>query len=198
MTNPSSSHFALGVSRRNSACSRSTVKRYPRRIASISVAICLLSISGASAGRYDQLAAWAKQDCGDYRALVAQTNQAHSAREVAAAMRENVPRQRQTINTLLQFVRSHPDLRDAAQLGLSEGGQVFWREHYPNRTVLPAEIRATEHQLSHCLDSVGSKARQQMVTVLRKYHDDAEVLAASKSLGEMWAETDRKLLEVLR
>ena len=112
-------------------------------------------------------------------------------------MRENVRRQRRTINTLLQFARAHPDLRDAAQLGLSEDGQRFWREHHPN-TTLPAEITATQQQLSHCLDSVGSKAQQQMVTVLRKYHDDAEVLAASRSLHEMWTENDRSLLNVLR
>jgi hypothetical protein len=174
------------------------VRRRRQSIVSISLAIGLLSISSAPAGRYDELAAWVKRDCDDYRALVAQTNQARSGHEVAAALRENVRRQRQTIDTLLQFVRSHPDLRDAAQLGLSHDGQLFWRELYPNRTILPAEITATGQQLSHCVDSVGSKAQQQMVAVLRKYHDDAEVLSASRALGEMWAENDRNLLGVLR
>jgi hypothetical protein len=162
------------------------------------LAIGFLSTSSALAGRYDELAAWVKQDCDDYRALVAQTNHARSGHDVAAAMRENVRRQRQTINTLLQCARSHPALRDAAQLGLSEDGQLFWREHHSNRTTLSAEITATKQQLNACLDSVGSKAQQQMVAVLRKYHDDAEVLTASRALREMWTENDRKLLDVLR
>ena len=174
------------------------MRRRPHSIVSISLAIGFLLINTALAGRYDQLAAWVKQDCDDYRTLVTQINRGRNGHDVAAAMRANVRRQRQTINTLLQFARSYPDLRDAAQLGLSDDGQTFWREHYPNRTALPAEITATQKQLSHCLDSVGSKAQQQMVTVLRKYHDDAEVVAASKSLHEMWAENDRSVLDVLR
>jgi hypothetical protein len=173
------------------------VRRRPQSIVSLVLAIGLLSISSALAGPYDELAAWVRQDCDDYRTLVTQINHGRSGHDVAAAMRENVRRQRKTINTLLQFARSHPNLRDAAQLGLSEDGQLFWREYYPNRTALPAEITATQQQLSHCLDSVGSKAQQQMVSVLRKYHDDAEVLAASRSLHEMWAESDRSLLAVL-
>jgi hypothetical protein len=51
------------------------VTRWPQRIVSISLAIGLLSISSALAGRNDELAAWVKQDCDDYRALVDQTNQ---------------------------------------------------------------------------------------------------------------------------
>jgi hypothetical protein len=174
------------------------VRRHPHSIVSISLTIGLLSISSALAGRHDELVAWVKQDCGDYRTLVTQINHARSGHDVATAMHENVRRQRQTINTLLQFARSHPDLRDAAQIGLSEDGQLFWREHYPNRIALPPEITATQQQLSHCLDSVGSKAQQQMVAVLRKYHDDGEVVAASRSLHEMWAENDHRLLDVLR
>ncbi len=170
----------------------------PQSIVLIFLAAALLSISSTLAGHYDELATWAKQDCEDYRALVAQTNHARNGHDVAAAMRENVRRQRHTINTLLQFARSHPDLRDAAQCGLSEEGQLFWREHHPNGTTLPAEITAIKKHLNACLDSVGSKAQEQMVAVLRKYHDDAEVLSASRALREMWTENDRKLLDVLR
>jgi hypothetical protein len=175
-----------------------TVRRYRQIIVSISLAIGLFSISSALAGRYDELAAWVKQDCDDYRVLVAQTNHAQSAHDVALALRENVRRQRQTIKTLLQFARSRPDLRDAAQLGLDKDGEMVWREHYPNRTTLPAEVTATQQQLTRCLDSVGSEAQKKMVATLQKYHDDAEVLSASRALHEMWAENDRKLLEVLR
>ena len=164
----------------------------------ISTLLCgWIALECASAGRHDELAAWVKQDCDDYRALVAQTSHARSGHDVAAAMRENVRRQRQTIKTLLQFVRLHPDLRDAAQLGLSEDGQLFWREHHPAGTALPADIAATEKQLHRCLDAVGPEAQQQMVSVLRKYHDDAEIISASRALHEMWAENDHSLLEVL-
>jgi hypothetical protein len=175
------------------------VRHRPQSIVSIFLAIGWLSISSALAGGSAELAAWVKKDCDDYRALVVQTNHARNDHEVAAALRENVRRQRETIKILLQFARSHPDLRDVAQLGLSEDGQLFWREHYPNRSTLSSEIKATQRQLTDCMDSAVSKSQQQqMVAVLRKYHDDAEVLAASKSLGEMWAENDRTLLEVLR
>ena len=164
----------------------------------ISTLLCgWIALECASAGRGDVLAAWVKQDCDDYRALVAQTSHAQSAHDVAVALRENVRRQRRTITTLLQFVRSHPDLRAAAQLGLSEDGQLFWREHHPKGTTLPAEIIATEKQLHRCLDAVGAEAQQQMVAALRKYNRDAEVLSASSALHDMWAENDRNLLKVL-
>ena len=93
--------------------------------------VTITEASSASAGRYDDVASWAKHDCDDYRALVAQTDRARSGHDVAAAMRENVRRQEETIKILLAFARSHPDLRDAAQLGLDKDGQTFWREHYP-------------------------------------------------------------------
>lgn len=165
----------------------------------ISILLCgWIALECASAGRDDELAAWVKQDCDDYRALVAQTSHAQSAHDVAAALRENVRRQRQTINTLQHFVRLHRDLRDAAQLGLSEDGQLFWREHHPNGTTLPAEIMAMEKQLHRCLDAVGTEAQQQMVAALRKYNRDEEVLSASSALHDMWTENDRSLLEMLR
>jgi hypothetical protein len=119
-----------------------------------------IALECASAGRDDELAAWVNQDCDDYRALVAQTSHAQSAHDVAAAMRENVRRQHQTINTLLQFARSHRDFRDAAQLGLSEDGQLFWREHHQNRAKLPAEITATQQQLSHWIERSAADGRR--------------------------------------
>jgi hypothetical protein len=164
----------------------------------ISTLLCgWIALECASAGQYDELAVWVKQDCDDAHAFAAQTSRSRSAHDVAAAMRENVRRQRQTIGILLQFVRSHPDLRDAAQLGLSSEGQQFWHEHHPTGTTPPAEIMATEKHLRDCLDAVGLEAQQQMVAVLRKYHDDAEVISASTALHDMWAENDRNLLEVL-
>ena len=147
---------------------------------------------------YDELAAWAKQDCNDYHTLVTQTNAARNGRDVAAAMRENVRRQNQTIKILLQFARSHRDLRDAAQLGLGQDGESFWHEHYSSRTTLSTQASDIKEQLTRCLNSVGSNAQEQMVAMFRKYHDDPEVLAASSELHRMWAEHDRKLLEVLR
>jgi 2-oxo-4-hydroxy-4-carboxy--5-ureidoimidazoline (OHCU) decarboxylase len=175
------------------------VRYRPQSIILSFLVIGWLSISSALAGGHDELAAWVKKDCDDYRALVIQTNHARNNHEVAAALRENVRRQRETIKILLQFARSHPDLRDVAQLGLSEDGQLFWRKHYPNRATLSSEIKATQRQLTDCMDSAVSKGQQQrMVAVLRKYPNDGEILAASKSLNEMWAENDRSLFEVLR
>jgi 2-oxo-4-hydroxy-4-carboxy--5-ureidoimidazoline (OHCU) decarboxylase len=174
------------------------VRRRPQSLGLFCLAIGLLSFSGAVTGGYDELAAWVRSDCDDYRALVTQTNHARNDHEVAAALRENVRRQRETIKILLKFARSHPDLRDAAQLGLSEEGQRFWREHHPERTTLSSEIKAKQRQLTDCMDSAVSKdQQQQMVAVLRKYPNDAEILAASKLLNQMWAESDRSLLEVL-
>jgi hypothetical protein len=74
----------------------------------------------------------------------------------------------------------------------------FGSEHHADKAARPGEITTTQQQLSHCLDSVGSNAQQEMVAALRKYHDDPKVLSASKSLHEMWAENCRKLLDVLR
>ena len=155
--------------------------------------IFLLATTGALAGANDELAAWVQQDCNDYQTLVAQINHAQSAHDVAAALRENVRRQRQTINTLLRFAHSHPALRDAALLGLSEDGL----QQYARKKALPAEVTYTQQRLTHCLDSAGSAAQQQMVAVLRKYHEDAEVVSASRGLHEMWAENDHSLLKVL-
>jgi hypothetical protein len=158
---------------------------------------CWMALACASAGQHDELATWAKRDCDDYRALVMQTNPAQSAHELAAAMRENVRRQRETIKTLLQFVRSHPDLRSAAQLGLSEQGQQFWHDHHSSTIAIPDEVTAAGQQLTNCLNGVGAEAQKQMVSVIRKYNTDAEVLSASGALHEMWTENDRELLKVL-
>jgi len=175
------------------------VRRHRHSIVFVSLAIGFLSISSVLAGRYDELAAWVKSDCDDYRALVTQTNHARNDHEVAAALHENVRRQRETIKILLKFALSHPELRDVAQLGLSEEGQRFWRQHHPDRTTLSSEIKAKQRQLTDCMDSAVSKdQQQQMVAVLRKYPNDAEILGASRSLNEMWAKNDRSLLEVLR
>jgi len=86
-----------------------------KRISIIHLLLFLLGLS-AQAGRYDELAAWARQDSDDYAQLVAQLNRAQNAHEVALAMEENVRRQRNTLNTLLRFMQAHPDLRDGAQL----------------------------------------------------------------------------------
>jgi hypothetical protein len=155
--------------------------------------VFLLAFTSALAAPNDELAAWVKQDCDDYRTLVTQIDHAKSAHDVAAALRENVRRQRQTIKTLLRFARSHPDLRDAAQLGLSEDGQ----QQYASSRASSAEITATQQRLTGCLDSVEPAAQQDMVAMLGKYHEDDEVISASKALHEMWAENDRSLLEVL-
>jgi hypothetical protein len=140
---------------------------------------------------------WAKRDCEDFRVFVMHTSQARSAHEAAAAMRENVRRQRETIKTLLDFARAHPDLRVAAQLGLSQEGQQFWRGHHSNTATIPVEVVATRQQLTSCLNGISAEAQQQMITAIRKYNTDAEVLAASKALHEMWAENDQQLLKVL-
>jgi hypothetical protein len=164
----------------------------------ISTLVCgWIALECASAGQHDELAVWVKQDCDDAHTFAAQTGRARSAHEVAAAMRENLRRQSQTIKTLLRFVRSHPNLRSAAQLGLSEEGQQLWNQQHRTGTAPPAEIVATEKQLHDCLDAVGPEAQQQMVAALRKYHDDAEVISASTALHQMWAENDRSLLTVL-
>jgi len=155
--------------------------------------VLLLAFSSALAAPNDELVGWLKQDCDDYRTLVTQIDHAKSAHDVAAALHENVRRQRQTIKTLVRFARSHPELRDAAQLGLSEDGQ----QQYASKKASSAELTATQQRLTRCLDSVGPAAQQEMVAMLRKYHEDAEVISASRALHEMWAENDRSLLEVL-
>ena len=158
---------------------------------------CWVALACALAGQQGQLAAWAKRDCDDYRVFVTHTGQAQSAHALAAAMLENVRRQNQTIETLLQFVREHPELRGAAQLGLSEQGQKFWHDHQSSSTPIPNEVTATQQQLTHCLNGVGAEAQKQMVSAIRKFNTDAEVLSASEALQKMWTDNDRKLLKVL-
>ena len=156
-----------------------------------------ITLACALAGQHDELATWAKRDCDDFRVFVTQTSQARSAHEAAAAMRENVRRQRETIKTLLQFVRAHPDLRGAARLGLSEEGKQFWRDRHSNNVTVPGEVTATGQQLTNCLNEISAEAQKQMVSVLQRYNTDAETLSASRALHEMWTENDRKLLKVL-
>ena len=158
---------------------------------------CCVALASASAGQHDELATWAKRDCDDSRAFVMQISRARSAHEVAAAMRENARRQRETVQTLLQFVRAHPDMRGAAQLALSEEGQQFWRDHHSGSVTVPEEVTTTRRQLTDCVNGADAEAQKQMVSVLQKYNSDAEVLSASRALHEMWTENDRELLEVL-
>ena len=160
--------------------------------------LALFCASVTRAAAYDELAAWARKDSDDYAQFVKSISKARNAHEVTAAMRENVRRQRKTITSLLQFVRAHPELRDAAQLGLDKDGQIIWHQRHPDRIKLPAEITAIKQQMTNSLDAADATGGKAMVNVLRKYNTDPEVLSASKELHQMWSEHRRKLLEILQ
>lgn len=152
----------------------------------------------AVAGPYDHLRTWAKQDSDDYAQLVAELNKAHNAHEVALAMKENVQRQRNTINTLLQFVQAHPDLRDAAQLGLDKEGQLIFRQQHPDRVKLPPEVAAIEEQVTRRMNATDARAAAPMASIFQKYREDREFSQAANELEKMWADNRNKLLRALR
>jgi len=158
---------------------------------------CVLTLH-ASAGRYDELAAWARQDSDDYAQLVAQLNRARNGHEVALAMMENVRRQRNTMKTLLQFVRAHPDLRNAAQLGLDKEGQVVWRQEHPDRLSLPGEVLSIEREITRRMSAADAKAAAPMANIFRKYREDPDVSRAGEQLGKMWTENRQRLLQAMR
>ncbi len=143
--------------------------------------------SQAHAGRYDELAAWGKQDSSDYAQLIADMNKARNAHEVAMAMKENDRRQQITNNMLLRFVKAHPQFRDAARIGLDEQDQMN----------LPAEVNAIAERMTRDMNAV-NKAGNRMVDQLRKYLGNQEVLSASKELEHMNAENSRRLLAAMQ
>jgi hypothetical protein len=151
----------------------------------------------ATAGRYDELAAWAKQDSADYARLIADMNKARNAHEVAMAMKENRRRQQETNHMLFKFVHAHSELRDAARLGLERPDQLTWHRQHPNRMNLPSEVNAIAEEMSRSMSAVDKKGNR-MVEQLRKYLGDPEVLKASKELEQMNEENSRRLLGAMQ
>jgi hypothetical protein len=171
--------------------------RFTTQIGATGLTLLFIFALKANAGSYDELAVWAKQDSDDYAQLVMQINKARSAHEVALAMKENVRRQRNTISTLLRFVEAHPDLRDAAQLGLDKEGQLIWRQQHPDRLKLPSEVVAIQEQINRRMNAADAKAAMPMATIFRKYRDDHEFTQAANEAEKMWADNRNKLLRAL-
>ena len=164
----------------------------------IAALIVILGVAlAAGAGRYDELAAWAKLDSADYAQLIADMNKARSAHEVAMAMKENARRQGKTNSMLLRFVRANPALHDAGRLGLGEQDQLSWRRQHPDRMNLPREVNAIQEQMSRDMDAV-NKAGNRMVDQLRKYFGNPEVRSAANELERSNAENSRRLLEAMQ
>jgi hypothetical protein len=166
-----------------------------KRISTICLLFSIFAVS-AQAGLYDNLAVWAAHDSDNYVQMVGDLNKARSAHEVSLALRENARRQRRTMDELIRFVRAHPDIRDSAALGLDKEGQQIWQQQHQTR--LPPEVVAIQQQMTRRMDAVDAKGGKQMINVLRKYHDDAEVMNASKELTQTMAENNRRLLQALR
>ncbi len=158
----------------------------------------LSSLSKTGSDRYDELSAWARQDSDDYAQLVTQLNHARNAHEVALAMKENVRRQRVAMNTLLQFVQNHPDLRDAAQLGLDKEGQLIWRQKHPDRLNLPTEVQVIQQEMTRRMNAADARVAMPIAAIFRKYHDDREFSHAADELEKMWANNRERLLQALR
>jgi hypothetical protein len=153
----------------------------------------------AQGGRYNDLAAWAAHDSDNYAQFVGDLNKARNARDVALALKENGRRQRKTMDELIRFVHAQPELRDAAQLGFDPEGQQVWEQQHRDRQMrLPPDVVAIQQQMHRRNSMVDAQGGKEMVSVLRKYNQDPEVMRAAEELGQTMAENRRKLLEALR
>lgn len=82
-------------------------------------------------GRYKDLAEWAERDNRNSKDFANDLRKAHSAKEVAAALRGSAQRQRETTDELVKLVHAYPELRDRPQLGLDDEGLKVWQQNHP-------------------------------------------------------------------
>lgn len=153
-------------------------------------------------GRYEGLAAWARQDNQNSEQFVRDLRKARSAQDVALALKESAQRQQKTTDELVRLVHAYPELRNVPQLGLDDEGLRMWEQAHPDarkrQASLPPDVVAIQQQMHRSNTMLYANGRTQPADVLRKYRDNPEVVRASKELGQVLAENRRKLLEVLR
>src|SRR5690242_15263749 len=93
------------------------------KAASLLLFLPIAVISQVKSDHYDALEVWSRHDSENYHRFVRAITAAQNAHEVALAIQKNGEGQRQTVDELLRFASSHPEIRDAAQLGLDKEGQ---------------------------------------------------------------------------
>src|SRR5213592_3985771 len=112
----------------------------------ISLAIALLCalVIPARAGKYDDLAAWAKRDKASSREFITDLSRCKNAHCVALALRASAARQHKLTSDLIELVHRHPELRYVPELGLTNEQFRRWAAAHPEaaakRSAVPKEV----------------------------------------------------------
>ena len=157
----------------------------------------------ATAGQYDDLAAWAKRDKASSHQFTADLSRCKNAHEVALALRASAARQHKLTSDLIDLVHRQPELRYVPELGLTEEGFRKWAQAHPEaaakRAALPKEpVKISEDVPLYTASLEKTPERKASVKVLAQYRGDPDVIVASSQLRAVLADNEKRLMSTFR
>lgn len=151
------------------------------------------------AGKYNDLAAWAKKSNENTKQFVDDLNKSKTPRQVAAALKAKAERENKSTDELIRLIGIHPELKDLPDLGLDTETFKIWREMKPDgderRENVPDEPVEISQQLLAANASIkASPAGQAAANVIVANQKDREVAAAADDLRKTLEINHRRLL----
>lgn len=160
---------------------------------------CAIITSAAEAAKYDDLAAWAKKANGNTQRFVDDLNKSKTPGQVAAAIRANIERQKQSTDELIRLLAVHPELKDLPDLGLDTETFRTWltmkRDGEARRANVPDEPVEISQQLR--ANNASIKASPAGEAATKKISDngrDPDVAAAANELQKTMENNHQRLL----
>jgi hypothetical protein len=155
--------------------------------------------SSAQAGKYDDLAAWAKKANANTQQFVDELNKCRTPQQVAAAIRANAERQTKSTDELIRLIAVHPELRDLPDLGLNTESFRTWLAMRPDgearRDQVPDEpVEISQQLLANNASIKASPQSQSAMRVIANNQKDPDVAAAANDLREAQRTNQQRLL----
>jgi hypothetical protein len=174
------------------------VKAITKSIISVAALACILT-TPALAGRYDDLAAWAKRDKASSRQFIADLSRCKNAHEVALALRANAARQHKLTSDLIELVHQHPELRYVPELALTNEAFRRWAQAHPEAAAklaaVPKEAFTITQDMRLYIESLRKTPESTAsVKVLAQYRNDPDVITASNELRAVLQDNEQRLM----
>lgn len=153
----------------------------------------------AQAGKYDDLAAWAKKSSANTQQFVTELNKCKTPRQVAAALKAKAERENMSTDELIRLVAVHPELKDLPDLGLDTETFKTWRMLKPDadgrREKLPDEPVDISQKLLAANAAIKASPQSQVaMKIIVANQKDPEVAAAASELRRTRENNHRRLL----
>jgi hypothetical protein len=167
-------------------------------IASVCIA-GTIAATNAEAGKYDDLAAWAKKSNANTQQFVDELNKCKTPKQIAAAIRANTERQIKGTDELVRLIAVHPELRDLPDLGLNTESFRTWLDMRPDgearRDQVPDEpVEISQQLLANNASIKASPQSQNAMRILANNSKDPDVAAAANELREAQRNNQQRLL----